>query len=237
MRWSTAGDINSQGVDYLYVIRREDLAGRPRRRRRAPRGPLQAPAAPARTDPLDPALAGGRMAGCVPAASTCWCRITGPCAGDHRRHAAVGRRQVHHHRRQAGAGRQPGRGGRPAAPAAAAPAAPAPAAGTPPSKPAAPPVAAPAPATAAPAAAGTQGVRIQEPHVAENTRIIRVPVTQLKNGDLRYNIVIRPQDMIIVPLPITGEYYIDGHVNRTGRLQPDRPQYHPEAGDRGGGWV
>jgi protein involved in polysaccharide export with SLBB domain len=41
-------------------------------------------------------------------------------------------------------------------------------------------------------------------------------VTQLKNGDLRYNIVIRPQDMIIAPLPTTGEYYIDGHVNRTG---------------------
>ena len=46
--------------------------------------------------------------------------------------------------------------------------------------------------------------------------MIRVPLAQLRNGDLRYNIVIRPQDMIIVPPPTTGEYYIDGHVNRTG---------------------
>ena len=54
------------------------------------------------------------------------------------------------------------------------------------------------------------------PNSGTNARIIRVPVTQLKNGDLRYNIVVRPQDMIIAPLPTTGEYYIDGHVNRTG---------------------
>jgi len=51
---------------------------------------------------------------------------------------------------------------------------------------------------------------------SENTRVIRVPISMLKNGDLRYNIVVKPQDMIIVPQPTTGEYYMDGHVNRTG---------------------
>jgi protein involved in polysaccharide export with SLBB domain len=43
-----------------------------------------------------------------------------------------------------------------------------------------------------------------------------VPYTQLKNGDLRYNIVIRPDDMVFVPDPITGEYYMGGHVTRVG---------------------
>jgi hypothetical protein len=42
------------------------------------------------------------------------------------------------------------------------------------------------------------------PNSGTNSRIIRVPVTQLKNGDLRYNIVVRPQDMIIAPLPTTA---------------------------------
>ena len=86
----------------------------------------------------------------------------------------------------------------PPAPAANAPAANAPA----------------APMTAAPATA--QGFEFQNPMTADNTRLIRIPVTLLKNGDFRYNIVIKPQDMIIVPQPTTGEYYMDGHVNRTG---------------------
>jgi polysaccharide export outer membrane protein len=47
-------------------------------------------------------------------------------------------------------------------------------------------------------------------------RVIKVPFDPLKRGELRYNIVIRPQDMIIVPQPIVGEYYMGGHVQRTG---------------------
>ncbi len=47
-------------------------------------------------------------------------------------------------------------------------------------------------------------------------RIIRVPLAALKNGDLRYNIVIRPKDMILAPLPSIGEYYMGGHVARVG---------------------
>jgi len=65
-------------------------------------------------------------------------------------------------------------------------------------------------------AAASQPFEFSGPGPMGNTRIIRVPVTQLKNGDLRYNIVVRPQDMIIVPPPTTGEYYMDGHVNRSG---------------------
>jgi polysaccharide export outer membrane protein len=48
-------------------------------------------------------------------------------------------------------------------------------------------------------------------------RIIRVPIDDLRQqGQLKYNIVIRPRDMIIVPDPQTGVYYMGGHVNRNG---------------------
>ncbi len=48
-------------------------------------------------------------------------------------------------------------------------------------------------------------------------RIIRVPIDQLqRQGQLKYNIVIHPSDMIIVPDPVTGVYYIGGHVIRAG---------------------
>lgn len=51
---------------------------------------------------------------------------------------------------------------------------------------------------------------------ASDKRVIRVPLNPLRNGDLRYNVVIKPQDMIIVPQPVVGEYYMGGHVARVG---------------------
>lgn len=50
----------------------------------------------------------------------------------------------------------------------------------------------------------------------QNTRIIRIPLDPLLHGDLRYNIIVRPRDMIMVPLPTIGEYYMAGHVARVG---------------------
>jgi protein involved in polysaccharide export with SLBB domain len=50
----------------------------------------------------------------------------------------------------------------------------------------------------------------------DDQRIIRVPLQSLQNGDLRYNIVIRPNDMIYVPVPQTGVYYMGGHVAAPG---------------------
>ncbi len=48
-------------------------------------------------------------------------------------------------------------------------------------------------------------------------RIIRVPIDQLRQyGELKYNIVIKPYDMIIIPDPPTGVYYVGGHVARPG---------------------
>ncbi|MFI5378778.1 MAG: polysaccharide biosynthesis/export family protein [Tepidisphaerales bacterium] len=50
----------------------------------------------------------------------------------------------------------------------------------------------------------------------EDVRVIRVPLQQLRNGDLRYNIVIRPSDTIIVPPPVTGIYYMGGQIGASG---------------------
>jgi protein involved in polysaccharide export with SLBB domain len=50
-----------------------------------------------------------------------------------------------------------------------------------------------------------------------DVRVIRVPIDQLRQyGELKYNIVIRPSDMIIVPDPTNGVYYFGGHVLRAG---------------------
>jgi polysaccharide export outer membrane protein len=56
----------------------------------------------------------------------------------------------------------------------------------------------------------------QAPGPQSDKRVIRIPLTPLRNGDLRYNVVVKPQDMVIVPLPTIGEYYMGGHVQRVG---------------------
>jgi polysaccharide export outer membrane protein len=49
------------------------------------------------------------------------------------------------------------------------------------------------------------------------TRTIRIPYDALRNGEIaKYNIVIRPHDLIVAPNPVTGEYYMGGHVARVG---------------------
>jgi polysaccharide export outer membrane protein len=55
-----------------------------------------------------------------------------------------------------------------------------------------------------------------EPPQPGDQRIIRIPYDALRNGDLKYNIVIRPGDLIYVPDPVTGEFYMGGHVGRVG---------------------
>lgn len=46
--------------------------------------------------------------------------------------------------------------------------------------------------------------------------IIRIPYPELKKGEFKYDIVVKPQDLIIVPSPPIGEYYMGGHVARPG---------------------
>lgn len=50
-----------------------------------------------------------------------------------------------------------------------------------------------------------------------DTRVIRIPIERLlTKGDRQFNIVIRPNDTIIIPSPKVGEYYMGGHVGRPG---------------------
>ena len=66
------------------------------------------------------------------------------------------------------------------------------------------------------AAPSTQGFAFNEIKPATDQRIIKVPLAKLREGDLRYNIVVRPDDTIIIRPPTQGEYYMGGHVNRVG---------------------
>jgi hypothetical protein len=64
--------------------------------------------------------------------------------------------------------------------------------------------------------AGGAGFEFNAPREPDEVRVIRVPVEPLKRGELKYNIVIRPGDLIVVPNVTVGEYYMGGHVNSPG---------------------
>jgi len=62
---------------------------------------------------------------------------------------------------------------------------------------------------------GLQGFQFNAPSANEQ-RIIRIPLKELLNGRMEYNVVIHPGDLIFVPDPVTGEFYMAGHVQRGG---------------------
>jgi protein involved in polysaccharide export with SLBB domain len=47
-------------------------------------------------------------------------------------------------------------------------------------------------------------------------RVIRIPLDELRKGDLRYNVVVRARDTIYIPPAEQGTYYMGGHVTRPG---------------------
>lgn len=61
-----------------------------------------------------------------------------------------------------------------------------------------------------------QPFEFNAPQEPTDTRVIRVPIRKLVRGELKYNIVIRPGDVIWVPAPREGVYYMGGHVQRVG---------------------
>jgi len=75
-----------------------------------------------------------------------------------------------------------------------------------------------APTTEATTAPTTEASAFEFNELIEPTDkiVIRVPVMKLRNGELKYNIVIRPNDMLMVPGPVVGEYYMGGHIGRVG---------------------
>ena len=52
----------------------------------------------------------------------------------------------------------------------------------------------------------------------QKSRVIKIPRDRLYGGDDRYNVVIRPGDVITVPNDIVGEFYVTGEVNRRGPI-------------------
>ncbi|UCG33679.1 MAG: polysaccharide biosynthesis/export family protein [Phycisphaerales bacterium] len=56
----------------------------------------------------------------------------------------------------------------------------------------------------------------EEMEVPPSNRIIAVPADLLREGDARYNIVVRDGDTIRVAAGDTGQYYIMGHIYRPG---------------------
>ena len=61
-----------------------------------------------------------------------------------------------------------------------------------------------------------QNFQFNAPLPEDQSTIIRVPLRQLLNGDLKFNVVIKPQDTIVIPSPQVGEFYMGGHVQRVG---------------------
>ncbi len=64
---------------------------------------------------------------------------------------------------------------------------------------------------------GASGASEEKPLVTQ--RVIRVPVKPLLAGDARYNLVVRPGDVIMVPNPEQGNVYLGGQFARPGVYQ------------------
>jgi len=78
------------------------------------------------------------------------------------------------------------------------------------------------PAAAQPPKVAEERVKLEEPFEWEKVegvgleqRVIAIDLTELRNGNPRYNVVIRDRDVINVPID-TGLFYIMGEVNRPG---------------------
>lgn len=66
------------------------------------------------------------------------------------------------------------------------------------------------------AGSSDRGFEFNAPTAPSDVRVIRIPYQALRDGDLNYNIPIRPYDVVWVqPLP-AGVYYVYGHVSRPG---------------------
>ncbi|HWL92846.1 MAG TPA: SLBB domain-containing protein [Phycisphaerae bacterium] len=55
--------------------------------------------------------------------------------------------------------------------------------------------------------------------ILESVRVLEIPAKALREGDPRYNVVIRPSDLIDVPIGQIGEFYMYGNIARPGAYQ------------------
>ncbi len=63
---------------------------------------------------------------------------------------------------------------------------------------------------------GQEGIDAADGSPVLTQRVIEIPYDKLKDGDMQYNIVIRPGDIIRVPSPVIGNVFVTGAVNRPG---------------------
>ena len=70
-----------------------------------------------------------------------------------------------------------------------------------------------APTTTEPAAGKFEFNSLKEP---QDREVIRIPYQALNSGQLKYNVIIKAQDLIVVPGPTLGEYYMGGNVQAPG---------------------
>lgn len=68
----------------------------------------------------------------------------------------------------------------------------------------------------APSAEGLTAADAEQFNALITQRLIEVPYERLVNGDMRYNIVIRPGDIIRIPDRNAGFVYVMGAINRPG---------------------
>lgn len=79
--------------------------------------------------------------------------------------------------------------------------------------------------------------RVAPPDLGPPVRILEIPVVDLMAHDPRYNIVIRPNDVIHVPPLEQGPYYMQGHIARPGAYRfPGRALTVKEAITSAGGF-
>jgi polysaccharide export outer membrane protein len=194
-----ARDTNSPLVEYAYVIRKSETKRAARPTTGGPVPPATGPALPPTTAPATDDLAPKSDAGRTPAPLALGAAANRPLSllaeapGDDLAPSAAP---------ATGPATRPATDAAPALPLVpeTAPAVP----GTPDST------------AAAPGAPVAKPFEFNAPQAPGNARIIRVPLIALRNGDLKYNVSIRPRDVIVVQNLAVGEYYMGGHVARPG---------------------
>lgn len=66
------------------------------------------------------------------------------------------------------------------------------------------------------AGSSDRGFEFNAPTAPSDVRVIRIPYQALRDGDLNYNIPLRPYDVVWVQPMASGVYYVYGHVLRPG---------------------
>lgn len=69
--------------------------------------------------------------------------------------------------------------------------------------------------TPAPAPSATSAPAATQP-VTSVQRVIEIPYASLLEGNMQYNVVVRPGDIIRIPAPVIGNIYLGGQIARPG---------------------